>query len=77
MRVVVLALAAATLSPFLTMPTEAQMPVTSATQLKHYNVTIRRFDPAQGPQSGQDFVLPVDSPDEEHAIASTLANAAS
>ena len=43
------------------------------TQLKAFNVTIRVFDPAKG----LDYVLPVDSPDAEHAIASTLANAAS
>ncbi|MCJ2080312.1 hypothetical protein [Methylobacterium sp. J-090] len=47
------------------------------TELKPYNVTIRVFDPAQGAASGQDYVLPVDSPDVEHAIASTTANAAS
>lgn len=46
--------------------------------LKPFNVTICRFDPTSGPAaSGEDFVLPVDSPDEDHAIASTLANAAS
>ncbi len=45
--------------------------------LKQFNVTIRRFNPSEDPTSGEDFVLPVDSPDEEHAIASTLANAAS
>lgn len=54
----------------------AQMAVQSSADLKHYNVTIRRFDPAR-PASAQEFVLPVDSPDEEHAIASTIANAAS
>ena len=43
--------------------------------LKKYNVTIRRFDPKKGLENGEDFVLPVDSPDEEHAISSTLANA--
>lgn len=58
-------------------PASAQMPVQTAAGLKKFSVTIRRFDPAQGPASGQEFVLPVDSPDEEHAIASTLANAAS
>lgn len=45
--------------------------------LKPFNVTIRVFDPTKGPGSGRDYVLPVDSPDEEHAIASTTANAAS
>ena len=43
--------------------------------LKKYNVTIRRFDPKKGLESGENFMLPVDSPDEEHAISSTLANA--
>ena len=52
----------------------AQM-VRAPADLKHYSVTIRRFDPAQGTASGQLFVLPVDSPDEEHAVASTIANA--
>ena len=45
--------------------------------LKKFNVTIRRFDPKKGLESGEDIVLPVDSPDEEHAISSTLANAVS
>lgn len=56
--------------------TSAQTVATMA-NLQHYDVTIRRFDPTKGPTSGQEFVLPVDSPDEEHAIASTIANAAS
>ena len=43
--------------------------------LKHFNVTIRRFDPKKGLSSGEDFVLPVDCIDAEHAISSTLANA--
>ena len=47
------------------------------TELKPYAVTIRVFDPAKGVESGQDYVLPVDSPDAEHAVASTTANAAS
>ena len=46
-------------------------------QLKSYDVTIRVFDPSQGLESGETYVLPVDSPDAEHACASTLANAAS
>ncbi|MEN3237859.1 hypothetical protein PUR29_30695 [Methylobacterium ajmalii] len=45
--------------------------------LKPFNVTIRVFDPTKGIGSGQDYVPPVDSPDAEHAIASTTANAAS
>ena len=49
----------------------------SKTDLKPFNVTIRVFDPTKGLESGQDYVLPVDSPDAEHAVASTTANAAS
>ena len=52
----------------------AQM-VQTSTELKHYDVTIRRFDPNGPAGNGQLFVLPVDSPDAEHAIASTIANA--
>ena len=58
-------------------PAQAQTPVGQPQPLKRYNVTIRRFNPAQGPTSGEQFVLPVDSPDAEHAISSTLANAVS
>lgn len=43
--------------------------------LKKYNVTVRRFDPAEGADSGETFVLPVDSPDEEHAISAAMSNA--
>lgn len=72
------ALLAAALATLPAVPSTAgAQTVTTAAQLKPYNVTIRRFDPAKGPASGQEFVLPVDSPDEEHAIASTIANAAS
>ena len=46
-------------------------------QLKPFEVTICVFDPAKGMNSGDTYVLPVDSPDAEHACASTLANAAS
>ena len=46
-------------------------------ELTKYNVTIRRFDPNKGLDSGENFVLPVDSIDADHAIASTLANAIS
>ena len=65
---------------------QAQQPSTGATtpsklgapaNLKRFNVTIRRFDVHKGIESGEDFVLPVDSIDEDHAIASTLANAIS
>ncbi len=44
--------------------------------LKPFNCTIRIFDPASGATISE-HVLPVDSPDAEHAAASTLANAAS
>lgn len=47
------------------------------TELKPFNVTIRVFDPGKGVDNGQDYVLPVDSPDAEHAAASTMANAVS
>lgn len=45
-------------------------------KLKPFNCTIRVFDPTDGSTSAE-HVLPVDSPDAEHAAASTLANAAS
>ncbi len=45
--------------------------------LRKYNVTIRRFNPQLGLASGEDFILPVDSPDQEHAVSSTMANAVS
>lgn len=54
-------------------PTTLGTPAT----LKKFNVTIRRFDPHRGLDSGESFVLPVDSIDAEHAISSTLANAVS
>ncbi len=47
------------------------------TELKPFNVTVRVFDPAKGLRSGQDYILPVDSPDAEHLASSTLANAVS
>ena len=46
-------------------------------ELKPYTVAVRVFDPAKGLDSGETYLLPVDSPDAEHACASTLANAAS
>ena len=68
---------ALTLAGSIATPSRAQTPVGQPQTLKRYIVTIRRFNPAQGPTSGEQFVLPVDSPDAEHAIASTLANAVS
>lgn len=47
----------------------------SPSDLKKFNVTVRRFDPAKGISSGTDFVLPVDSPDEEHAVSAAMSNA--
>ena len=38
-------------------------------QLKKFNVMVRSFDPQKGVASGEEFLLPVDSPDEEHAIS--------
>ena len=49
----------------------AQVP----SDLKKFNVTVCRFDPAKGLASGTDFVLPVDSPDEEHAASAAMSNA--
>ncbi|MEH3158574.1 MAG: hypothetical protein PGN08_06285 [Sphingomonas taxi] len=45
------------------------------TELLPFACTIRVFDPASG-ATIEEHVLPVDSPDAEHAAASTLANAA-
>ena len=44
-------------------------------ELKKYNVIVRRFDPAKGLASGEEFILPVDSPDEEHAVSAAMSNA--
>lgn len=33
------------------------------------------FDPAEGPGSGEEFCLPVDSPDAEHAVSAVMSNA--
>ena len=43
--------------------------------LKKYNVTVVRFDPEAGVASGERFVLPVDSPDEEHGVSAAMSNA--
>lgn len=43
--------------------------------LKRFSVTVRRFDPYKGPESGEEFVLPVDSPDAEHAVSAAMSNA--
>ena len=44
-------------------------------EFKKFNVVVRRFDPHRGVASGEDFVLPVDSPDEEHAVSAAMSNA--
>ena len=73
-----LAAAASMLAMALPVPTAfAQMPkVAGPSDLMPFNVTVRRFDIGKEASSGTDFVLPVDSPDAEHACASTIANAA-
>ena len=43
-------------------------------ELKRYNVRVRRFDPSQGLESGEEFLLPVDSPDEEHGVSAAMSN---
>ncbi len=70
-------IAAATAVLILLGATQAQADGMAKTDLKSFKVTIRVFDLSKGLESGQDYVLPVDSPDAEHAIASTTANAAS
>lgn len=44
-----------------------QMPV------KKFNVTVQRFDPAN-PSRVEEFTLPVDCPDPEHAASAVLSN---
>ena len=41
--------------------------------VKKFNVTVRRFD-ATGSGEGEEFVLPVNCPDAEHAASSVLSN---
>lgn len=43
--------------------------------LKKFNVTVRCFNPELASDRGREFVLPVDSPDEEHAISAAMSNA--
>ena len=69
--------AAALTTPLLAQSASPNPSPAPGKQLKKFNVTIRRFNPQQGLSSGEDFVLPVDSPDEEHAVSSTMANAVS
>ena len=49
--------------------------VEAPSELKKFEVTVRRFDPAGRFDDGIDFVLPVDSPDEEHAVSAAMSNA--
>ena len=49
----------------------------SPPDLKGFNVTVRRFDPAKGLAGSTDFMLPVDSPDEEHAASAAMSSAVS
>ena len=44
-------------------------------ELKQFNVIVRSFDPQKGVTSGEEFILPVDSPDEEHAVSAAMSNA--
>ncbi len=42
-------------------------------QVKKFNVTVHRFHPSNS-GSVEEFVLPVDCPDEEHAASAVLSN---
>ena len=76
MRMIVTAAVAALMLTGADAPASAEAkPVAGPADLTRFNVTVRRFDIVEGLGSGIDFVLPVDSPDAEHACASTLANA--
>ena len=44
-------------------------------ELKKFNAIVKRFSPLEGPTSSETFVLPVDSPDEEHAVSAAMSNA--
>ena len=44
-------------------------------QLKQYDVTVQTFNPEATGDSKQEYVLPVDSPDEEHAVSAAMSNA--
>ncbi len=63
---------AATVLPAAVAPSLAQ---TSAQpmQIKKFNVTVERFDPANTGHVEQ-FILPVDCPDSEHAASAVLSN---
>ena len=57
--------------------TQVQADDIAKTARKPFDGTIRVFDSTKGLESGQDYVLPVDGPNAEHAVTSTTANAAS
>lgn len=42
-------------------------------EIKQFNVTVRRFDPSRD-DAGEEFILPVDCPDAEHAASAVLSN---
>ena len=42
--------------------------------LQKFNVTVRRFNPTAD-DGGEDFILPVDCPDAEHAASAAMSNA--
>ena len=42
--------------------------------LDQFVVTVRRFDPGR-PEEGEEFDLPVGSPDAEHAVSAAMSNA--
>ncbi len=46
--------------------------------LKKYNITVKRFNPTTSindDAQADTFILPVDSPDEEHAVSAAMSNA--
>ena len=53
-------------------PAQAQTS-TQPMQVKKFNVTVHRFDPSN-PGHMEEFVLPVDCPDAEHAASAVLSN---
>ncbi len=71
------AVSALALSSGIALSAQTASPGMSATNqtLKKYNVTVRRFDPSRSADPGEQFVLPVDSPDPEHAISAAMSNA--
>ena len=62
---------AATALPGVAAPLQAQ--TSTSMQVKKFNVTVHRFDPSN-PSHTEEFVLPVDCPDAEHAASAVLSN---